>query len=675
MKLIGIYLYEKTPKVVRRNLKEGWYPFIQEYEHNGNGLVSSRGNNHFVNSLYKTSETGPKIFLHAIVGKNGSGKSAILEVLYRIINNLAVKVLSKIDRLDSATLILTKNLYATLSLEVDGKIKYLKIEGENVYIENNVGAKKQITNISHIDYLRDFFYTISINYSHYALNVRDYDNDDEVESPKSKRERSNSQHWLNGISHKNDGYLTPIVLSPMRTEGNIDINKEEKLSKERLIGLLLLLKKDGVDFLDGYKACSLQISFDLKKTLDKRNENMAYWKKNKSNGHYVYLSLFQLSYFYWEEILREKKILKDVHNSIQESILNYLAYKAISISSKYPLFSKIVKLVPDDRITLRKKNQIPTLINEIYGDKSHVTLKVRQCINLLKNIDRELYYEVAEKEKVTLCVEYFIQKFLPIDKEYTIDEVFEVLPPPIFKVDIYLKIVENNNELSTCDQQIKDKFNVCNNVNENLIRLTKMSSGERQMLYSLSAVMYHLKNIQSIKESMPDNYRSIKYRHVNIILDEVEMYYHPEYQRQFVKKFLDLINRLRLKDEDIKSINICLVTHSPFVLSDVLKKNILFLEDGNVVNYDVKEETFGANMYDILRNGFFLKDNALGCFVNDKINEVLSIIKKDEHIGDNEQRAILTKEEIIRAKNLIKLIGDPFIKGYLLTKIEDICID
>ena len=32
--------------------------------------------------------------------------------------------------------------------------------------------------------------------------------------------------WLTGIFHKNDGYLTPVVLNPFRREGRLDIRKE-----------------------------------------------------------------------------------------------------------------------------------------------------------------------------------------------------------------------------------------------------------------------------------------------------------------------------------------------------------------------------------------------------------------------------------------------------------------
>jgi hypothetical protein len=77
------------------------------------------------------------------------------------------------------------------------------------------------------------FYTQVSNYSLYAYNTNDF-------QPEST--------WLNGIFHKNDGYQTPIVLNPMRTEGNIDVNKENSLAKDRLISLFVFDSKSEKSF-------------------------------------------------------------------------------------------------------------------------------------------------------------------------------------------------------------------------------------------------------------------------------------------------------------------------------------------------------------------------------------------------------------------------------------------
>ncbi len=46
--------------------------------------------------------------------------------------------------------------------------------------------------------------------------------------------------WLHGLFHKNDAYRTPLVITPFRREGNIDINNERELAIERLVRLYAL---------------------------------------------------------------------------------------------------------------------------------------------------------------------------------------------------------------------------------------------------------------------------------------------------------------------------------------------------------------------------------------------------------------------------------------------------
>jgi len=65
-----------------------------------------------------------------------------------------------------------------------------------------------------------------------------------------------------------------------------------------------------------------------------------------------------------------------------------------------------------------------------------------------------------------------------------------------------------------------------------------MSSGERQLMNSLSYVIYHIKNLQSVK----NGYHTVAYRHINIVFDEAELYAHPNFQRDFVYKILETIH-------------------------------------------------------------------------------------------------------------------------------------
>lgn len=65
-----------------------------------------------------------------------------------------------------------------------------------------------------------------------------------------------------------------------------------------------------------------------------------------------------------------------------------------------------------------------------------------------------------------------------------------------------------------------------------------------------------------------------------LVLDEIELCFHPEYQRLFVANLLQ-----SLKDNKVTesvNVNVVLTTHSPFVLSDIPQSNILYLEMGKM---------------------------------------------------------------------------------------------
>lgn len=178
-------------------------------------------------------------------------------------------------------------------------------------------------------------------------------------------------------------------------------------------------------------------------------------------------------------------------------------------------------------------------------------------------------------------------------------------------------------------------------------KLSSMSSGEKQVLVALSYVLYHIKNIQSVDEA---NYR-VPYHHINIIFDEVELYFHPDYQRRFLAMLIESLSWTNIDRRKIRSVHILMATHSPFVLTDVLTERTLYLREGK--REIVTAQTFGANYYDLLDNSFFFERSAIG-EISSKATR--RWIKNTEHTGE------LPSEEVMN------MIGDTFVKRYLETK-------
>lgn len=66
-----------------------------------------------------------------------------------------------------------------------------------------------------------------------------------------------------------------------------------------------------------------------------------------------------------------------------------------------------------------------------------------------------------------------------------------------------------------------------------------------------------------------------------------------------------------------------IVTHSPFVLSDLPIQNILFLEKGGNKADKSDVASFGANIHTMLVNSFFLKGGAMGQFAKETIVKII----------------------------------------------------
>ena len=105
-----------------------------------------------------------------------------------------------------------------------------------------------------------------------------------------------------------------------------------------------------------------------------------------------------------------------------------------------------------------------------------------------------------------------------------------------------------------------------------------------------------------------------------------------------------------------------ITTHSPFILSDLPKENIIFLEKGKqVYPFDDGKQTFGANIHTLLSHGFFMKDGLMGEFAKSKIDDVIKYL-------NNDKKSTITTDK--DAQNIINIIGEPIIKRELQRMLD-----
>ena len=138
-KIIGIRIHEGCEPNIKKILKEEKSYFIynnyeDEYSMNpnakGSKWIGIKHRNDATETVppddfyrLKDNKNGPVINISAIVGKNGSGKSSLIEIAIRIINNFAIEA-GFIE--NQSSLIKVKGLKATLFYSIDKTIFYIE---------------------------------------------------------------------------------------------------------------------------------------------------------------------------------------------------------------------------------------------------------------------------------------------------------------------------------------------------------------------------------------------------------------------------------------------------------------------------------------------------------------------------------------------------------------------
>jgi len=706
-KLLAIRPLKGCHEDFRKNLEEGRiYKLYEEYEFynesqkidNYNFIIDKENildvNRVDFTSILPKNLYGEKINISAVVGKNGSGKSSLIELIYIAFYNLSIKgglikhvpvnheknLLheKQIEHLNAIIESLTRDLkkdiisddelndkerfleyYSNLKTEqnkqireedikrdiiqginlelfvhksekVDGQTKeillILKFEQDKIIVQEEELNTKFTNNPIEVDFhydMSELFYNIIINYSFYGLNSKEVGD------------------WIQNIFHKNDGYQTPIVLNPMKTDGIIDINRETSLTKQRFLyniisnnSLLQVTKHNKIDVI------SLKLN-------NIKLEDILIWnigEGNNTNPFNVFETII-LKFFYDYE----KIVIED--NKINRILIKYILDKLIKIKDTYEIYDGCELEYIEGFNAYKFSTDYDIFLEMLNDDNSHITFKLKQALNFLffNNLDESnqntIYIDFLKKMKES----YIVNKFTI--NEFTFKELsyYEDLE----SLGKYFKNKKANNLIMHLPPSI---FNIDYKF-QNGSLFSRLSSGEKQNVYSINSILYHLINLNSAYDNDTVN----KYSYYNIILDEIELYSHPEMQRKFIYQLLDGINKLVI--DNIKGINIVFITHSPFILSDIPKQNILFLDIDKYTTFSKPQyysghNTFSANIYDLLKNSFFL-DDFLGEFAREKF------IKLSDFLNSKDLENEDWDED--KAKDFIVMIGEPLLKNTFLS--------
>lgn len=621
--LIAIKPLVDCDKKYCKVLKPGeTYWFINDYSLKDDGLKYKR-----TLPINFYSKKNPNIQISAIVGKNGSGKSSIIELLMMVINNLA-KYYSEKKIIEKPLEWANEGDEEVLSVEIyfkTDKVRALNIHQNKIAVyefkeEQNTFTRIDKNIVESYD-LKDFFYSIVVNYSHFGLDS------------------CCNGNWLIELFHKNDGYQVPIVINPFREDGTININREHSLAKARLLTNIVSGSLDSEEAITdnlkigGISLKPTRIDFSTKKIYS--DTPIIDGKPNLSANKDISISN---SFIDRNELLEKLNAIFDfglnkLDQKKYKNALDYLIYKLVRIAINYEVKFKEFYSISDRIFHKEKLKEYLYII--CYKEDSHITYKFRQTLNFLKYQHFEFESKILEVNTLTKIInEVLSENKIPEIKR------IELIPPPIFDVDYHLvAIASEDNSKSYSSFEL-------------------LSSGEKQLIYSLNSIYYHLRNINSVRKDI------ITYKNINIVFEEIEMYFHPEFQRKFICQLIKGVKRIGLSNEI--AMHFCFVTHSPFILSDIPNSNIMFLEyDENegcsIPKKGIASKTFGANIHMLLRDSFFMQSGLIGEYAKDTIHKLIDNLKTGK--PDNEIEA---EDERLYSSKIIEILGEPLLKDRLI---------
>ncbi|WP_415397184.1 AAA family ATPase [Sulfurimonas sp. CS5] len=309
------------------------------------------------------------------------------------------------------------------------------------------------------------------------------------------------------------------------------------------------------------------------------------------------------------------------------------------------------------------------ILKRLLHNDNTIELDLKKIVDEIKNTFKKQDFSIEDYKNINIIIDKYFPKDYIFNDLYDYKNIEDILEN--------YEYVGNEIWVEKQHHKIKNDFERENNLLKNLIRdynrtnffndenseynYLSLSSGEREYLNLLTHYIYELKCVET--------------RQNIFIFDEPDSALHPNWQKRLIKDFLHYANKFMLD----KEIYLLMTSHSPFILSDLPKENVIFLEkdkdtgDCKNATKDVTLNPFGANIHTLLSHGFFMKDGLMGEFAKGKINAIKEFYEKVKK-SENPKEDCLEKyaQNIENFKNIHSIIGEPFLKTIIGNYLDEL---
>lgn len=364
--------------------------------------------------------------------------------------------------------------------------------------------------------------------------------------------------------------------------------------------------------------------------------------------------------------IKNKSILRKNIKDISEEVLpklffGYAIAEIFNLIKNYEINGDLLHLIKDAiGIKINDNTNIKTNFNvkidsntrkSVYKKLKRILFAKRPIKDGLLPVNSSLPNDYDTKRLEEMLDSYIIyeeneklKKFLEENYDFIDGKIIQLKEPVEFS-NIHVPYIKDIEDLKGISKNLYLK-------NENsFYDFMSLSTGEQRLLRFFADLYY-------CASKLNDDFKT------NVFLfDEMDLSWHPEWQRKMISYIKDLFDKISQNDN--RKFNLIFTTHSPFILSDMTKDNVVYMENGKNVTQEITQkfnlQPFGANIHDLFNCGLFFNCedcNTMGEFAKNIIQ--LNILENLKNLNYTNQKEV---------EDTIKLIGDPLLKKVLLEKL------